>query len=1011
MTKKWIRWLTVILFVSGSTRGGRLLAQGFDPAAAPSKFTADHGLRVHLFAHEPEIRQAIATKCDDRGRLWTIQYLQYPNPAGLERVEVDRWSRTTYDRIPEPPPKGPPGADRITILEDTDGDGKADRFHDFLSGLNLVTGFEFGHGGVYVLNVPYLLFYPDENRDDVPDEDPRVLLTGFGMEDAQSFANHLTWGPDGWLYGVNGSTTTCKIRGIEFQQGAWRYHPLRDEFELFCEGGSNCFGATFDENGNLFYSTNGGPFVHAIQGGYFYKSFGKHGPLHNRFAYHHFQTLDCDQTPGGPPTGGTIYLGQGLPDKFRGTFMAGNFLGHTASWWHVEPLGSTVRARLGGTLFDAHDTWCGPTDLCTGPDGAVYISDFFDQRTAHPDPDAQWDTRNGRIYRIDQPGPISTTFTDLRERSTVELASLQSQPNGWLSDRARVELAHRRDPTVLPKLDALAQQTMDPHAALRGLWSRYVIDELPDGLALRLLNSPDEAMRAWVVRLAADDHVISDSMTARLTDLARSETSLVVRAQLAASARRLPANMAIAFVWALFQQHDGLPDERVEWSLWWAVEAHAMQAVPQLKSRFATRDAWSLPIAGRIGTLLVRRYAAAGDAQGYTACAALLRTAPRDKQRDCLVALRDGLAERGTTSTEWGQGGLFEDQAVVEVVDDSPTTPTSHAPVEGMLRDVVQDYFFHNATDSLGLEIALLCDLPSASKMLSQRLTNLLVEGEESRVLETLGLWQRFGSAADIADVLAYVDPSRSVRVQEMAVQALGRFSTSPIVDHFLQSYPLAPASVQAVMRDVLFGRVESAQAFLEWMPKQGVKPDQVPLSQIRRLALLNNDAINDVVRSVWGNVGPGSPEEKLATMRRYNNDLRAGTGDPARGKEIFTRQCGKCHKLFNEGGAVGPDLTGTTRQDLPALLANIVDPSAVVRREYLNFIVQTTSGRILTGLLAEQNAASVILLDAEAKRVEIPRDEIEEMSESTTSIMPDRLLDPLSPQEIRDLFSFLQKQ
>ena len=109
------------------------------------------------------------------GRLWTIQYLQYPNPAGLKRVKVDRWSRTVYDRVPEPPPHGPRGADRITILEDTDGDGRADKFQDFVDGLNLCTGVDFGHGGVFVLQVPYLLFYPDSNRDDVPDGDPEVL--------------------------------------------------------------------------------------------------------------------------------------------------------------------------------------------------------------------------------------------------------------------------------------------------------------------------------------------------------------------------------------------------------------------------------------------------------------------------------------------------------------------------------------------------------------------------------------------------------------------------------------------------------------------------------------------------------------------------------------------------------------------------------------------------------------------------------------------------------------------
>ena len=177
---------------------GTAMAQGHPLESAAGKMTLANGLEVRLFAGEPLVRQPILVKCDDRGRLWTIQYLQYPNPAGLKRVKVDRWSRTVYDRVPEPPPKGPRGADRITILEDTDGDGRADRSKDFVDGLNLATGLAFGHGGVYVLQVPYLLFYADRNRDDVPDGPPRVLLKGFGMEDAQSLANHLTWGPGGW---------------------------------------------------------------------------------------------------------------------------------------------------------------------------------------------------------------------------------------------------------------------------------------------------------------------------------------------------------------------------------------------------------------------------------------------------------------------------------------------------------------------------------------------------------------------------------------------------------------------------------------------------------------------------------------------------------------------------------------------------------------------------------------------------------------------------------------------
>src|SRR5262245_50521438 len=216
--------LTFLLAVHVIGRTPPACAQGYSPREAVGKMKLADGLRVKLVASEPEVRDPILVKCDDRGRLWTIQYLQYPNPAGLKRVKVDRWSRTVYDRVPEPPPRGPRGADRITILEDTDGDGRADRAKDFVNGLNLASAFAFGHGGVFVLQVPYLLFYPSRNGDP-PDGDPEVLLKGFGMEDAHSVANSLTWGPAGWLYGGQASTVPATIRGTEFQQGVWRSHP------------------------------------------------------------------------------------------------------------------------------------------------------------------------------------------------------------------------------------------------------------------------------------------------------------------------------------------------------------------------------------------------------------------------------------------------------------------------------------------------------------------------------------------------------------------------------------------------------------------------------------------------------------------------------------------------------------------------------------------------------------------------------------------------------------------
>ncbi len=696
-------------------------AQGYPPDQAAAKMTVAEGLEVNLVASEPDVTQCILVKCDDRGRLWTIQYLQYPNPAGLERVKVDRYSRTVYDRVPKPPPHGPRGADKITILTDTDRDGRADQFHDFVDGLNLTTGLAFGHGGVYVIQVPYLLFYPDRDRDDVPDSEPQVLLSGFGMEDAQSLANHLTWGPDGWLYGLNGSTTTCNIRGIEFQQGAWRYHPLTDQFELFCEGGGNLYGLTFDDNGEMYYCSNAGLFVQAVQGGYYYKSFDKHGPLHNPYAYHWFGQTEYDQTPLGPPTGGTIYLGDTFPAHFRGRFVSGNFLNHTASWWTLVPDGRKVRAKFEGILVDSHDTWFGATDLCLGPGGEMYFSDFHDARNSHPDPDAAWDRTNGRIYRLAAAGTRPAAPFDIAKLSSTELVDLLDHPNLWYADRARIEMAHRRDNSIVPQLRKLATSEANPQLALRGLWALNVTDGLDDALAIQLLDHPYPYMRYWVVRLLGDQRQISADVAARLVELAAEEPTPLVRQQLSASARRFDGDVGLDVLFVLLDRDLDESVERIEWPQWWAIELFALNHAERLLARFARPEAWQL--ASNRGHLrrLIRRYAAEGQPNSYEWCLRLIDATPAEYDLDAKQALNQGLSERARGIGGMGQGTMFAELA--SLAEQPPEAERrNYVPLSGPLKRWIRTAWKADPNDPLNIELALRGGVGKAYRHVLQRL-------------------------------------------------------------------------------------------------------------------------------------------------------------------------------------------------------------------------------------------------------------------------------------------------
>lgn len=986
-------------------------SQGYLPSEAVSKMRVADGLAVTLFASEPEIRQPILVKCDDRGRMWTIQYLQYPNPAGLKRVKVDRWSRTIYDRVPEAPPHGPKGADRITILEDTDGDGRADKFKDFVGNLNLATGLEFGHGGVFVLNVPYLLFYPDRDRDDVPDSDPEVLLSGFGMEDAQSLANHLTWGPDGWLYGVNGSTTTCNIRGIEFQQGCWRYHPVTKEFELFCEGGSNTYGLTFDAEGELYYSTNGGPFVHAVQGGYYYKSFGKHGPLHNPYAYHFFGPLAVDQVPGGPPTGGTIYLADALLPQFQGKFLAGNFLGHTVSWWDVTPVGTSVNATYGGIVLDSQDTWFGPTDLCVGPSGEIYVSDFCDARTAHPDPDANWDRSNGRIYRITGPKEVASGSTlDVTRLSSEELVDRLTSTNQWIADRGRCELVFRRDTSVAPRLRKMALDPASVDTALEGLWGLHGVGGLDCAIAMQLLDSPLPPVRSWTVRLLGDRRSVDPAVAAKLTELATCETSDRVRLQLAASAKRLSATDALPIIEALLTRSKDPEDERVEWMLWWAVEDKAISDRDLVMQSFTTAILRS-PAYWRIAVLLARRYSAEGTATGYDCAARLVDAvmAPADQSTggEILASVAKGLAERKRTLGSVEQGGLFEDRAQVDASTAAALSEPAE-PIEGRLAEKIRAAWLENPGDLVYLDLAIRAGIQEAWSAVLRELTADETPGDRKRaILETI----RDSVAADLAPLALdlVVAPTTSDPVRLSALEILARVSDDVRVLELLKDYASFSPAVRSRVRGLALSRPASARYLLDRVDEGRIDAKEIAVDELRVVALHKDPKLDALVSKHWGRVGPGTPEEMLATMRRFSNDLRAAAGEAVRGKELFTKHCGMCHGLFGEGSKVGPDLTTANRGDRAALLANIVDPSAVVRREYLQYAVETSSGQVLSGLIAEQDAASITILDAKNVRTRIDRSEVEAIRESTTSLMPERLLDALSPQELRDLFAYLR--
>jgi putative heme-binding domain-containing protein len=352
-----------------------------------------------------------------------------------------------------------------------------------------------------------------------------------------------------------------------------------------------------------------------------------------------------------------------------------------------------------------------------------------------------------------------------------------------------------------------------------------------------------------------------------------------------------------------------------------------------------------------------------------------------------------------------GQGGLFDKLAAPGA--GPPKPPRKFEPITKDLTDLIGREWRQARTSKLLTGLAIRAGNGVARRQLHADLAD--PNTPRQLLVERLSVLEDLGETADVPVVLPHLT-SPDAEVQRRALAVLGRVGGPGVGEAILRAYPAMPAATKPRARAVLFGRKDWGKAFLALVDAGKVTPADVPVEEVRLLALLGDPAIDAAIRKHWGGIKPGTPEEKLAEVRRFTNDLRAGGGDAAKGKVLFTKHCGACHKLFGEGGTVGPDLTDTSRADSAWLLAGIVDPGAVVRAQYVQYALHTTDGVVRTGIIADQDGAGVSLVDAKGEKTRISRDRVESLRELPTSLMPEKLLDGLAAQERRDLFAYLQR-
>ncbi len=955
---------------------------GLPPLEAAAAMSVPDGFNATLFAGEPDVHQPIAFTIDERGRLWVVENYSYPN-----------WS--------------PYGHDRILIMEDTDGDGAFDTSKVFYDQLNFATGIAVGHGGVWVGSAPYLLFIPDKNQDDQPDEAPTVVLDGWGYQDLHETLNSFVWGPDGWLYGNQGIFTHSNVGvpGAKDDQRTplnacvWRYHPTKKVFEIFAEGMSNQWGLDFNDVGDAFVTACVIPHLyHVVQGGHYHRQAGQH---FNPYTYGDIQTIGdhlhydtgvawsdarfgaggTDAAGGGHAHAGTlIYLGDSFPAEYRDTLFTHNILGNRINRDRPEPSGSGYIGRHASDFMLANDGWFRGLRLELGPDGSIFGSDWYDARACHQQ--RPQDRSNGRIYKYSY-GTKPFEPIDLKKLPSAELVKLQLHPNEWHVRRARLILQERGfDSEVHAALTDIIRTHPDATRQLRALWALHVTTGLTDELALEFLQSSTAHVRAWTVQLTCEDERPSAALLARFTTLAQNDPSPVVRRFLASAAQRIKPAQRWALVAALLSHGEDATDHNLPLLYWFAAEP-----LVSLDPTRALAMGQATPIAS-IRPYFTRRQAEA---------AATVTGSSGAKNQSGMMSLISALAESTDpayhlevlgsllTATE-GQKGL--------------TPPDTWAHTYAKL-SASRDPRVVEKADALAARFGDRTVFRTKQAIVSDSFAPLSARQAALRVLTDRRNFQQTPLFQSLL-----TEPGLRLG----ALRALAPYDVPTTPPAILKAYSSFSTPEKSQALAVLTQRVSYAQALLDAIDQNIVPASHLDASLLRQLRLLDDPEITKRVDKLGG-AQPMMPDNAVAAIGRWKSELtpeRLRAANPRHGKTLFTLTCAACHVLFAEGHELGPELTGSNRADLDYLLANIVEPNGTIGRDYLLTLIETHDGRNASGIVKRETAAAVTLANT-AETVTFATSEIKSLQRLEVSLMPPGLLDALSSDEVADLVAYLQ--
>jgi putative membrane-bound dehydrogenase-like protein len=946
------------------------------------------GFRATCFASEPDVVEPIAFTIDTRGRLWVVESMAYPN-----------WQ------------KSGPGKDRVVILEDTDGDGVHDKRTVFLDNGRNLTGIELGFGGVWLLSAPEMLFIPIKDGEDKPAGPAKVLLDGWNTEIKHNIVSNLTWGMDGWLYGCHGITLKSKVgkpgtpddQRKVFDCCIWRYHPTLHHFEVVCWGGTNPWGLDYDQYGTWFMTNCVIDHVfQVVPNAHYIRMFGSdpnpwiYHPLPGCADHKHWgggkwtEGGRFDDTLGGHAHSGLMIYQEGnWPAEYRNQLYTLSIHGKRLQREKIDYDGPVAIARHQPDVLKVKDGWFMGVQAKAGPDGGVYIIDWSDTGECHSYVNTQRTT--GRIYKVTY-GKPEPWKKDLAKYSDAELVALhKEQGKEWHVRQARRLLQERvatskgrlyasggRQPpesarvqqlNVQPLFDILDDPKQALTARLRALWTLHAVGAKVEYKTYWQRDEQD-VLKAWALRLTYDLPNTKSHVSLDRTGL-RGQQAIIT---LLSILPRLPQR----------DREIVLEDFHVYVS---------SRDADTSSYQNATYNEWLL-------TLF------------WNGCEGLITPQSHDLRKHLDLLTHPSHIEWATRKlcvlnghaalVQWAQKLAHSGtQGMLAGLEKSLNGQTWSPDWKKLLETLVNNQSID--TTNRCQEIAARLGDPESLKKVAERFrTKVLPIEERTRCLAILTQRPTGELLPTVLELLT--EPA----MRRAAIKALAKFDADAVYAKLIQQYATSTPDEKQDILATLTTRPRYARALLDALDAKIIPADDVLAPTVVTLRQLQQVDIKKRVSQRWGTgATPAALKERIARLQNQLTSATLRQADVKHGRLLYDKHCATCHKLFGEGTAIGPELTGAQRMNLDYLLENIVTPNAIVPQDYRATTFVLHSGRVLTGMITQQQGEQLTIQTA-TEKVTISQKDIEQRQQTDKSLMPEGLLDTLKPSEIRDLFGYL---